>query len=1098
MIRFSRTWARLFLCAGFVFFAAGLVYAGNPEIFIENLGQWGPDVRFAGRVPGGRMVLGATGFRYYFVDRERLAAMHLASHAGEPGDPDDLLRGHAIFVDFPGASPAAITPVGRSQAYYNFYIGNDPSKWASRVYAYEGVIYESFFSQIDLKVYSVGDHVKYDFIVAPGGDPSVIGAVYHGADRLFLQDGDLVVRTSLGDVIERAPVAWQLIDGQRVDVSCGFQLDGNRVSLVFPEGFDACYELVVDPLLIFSTYSGSTADNWGSTATPGEHGNLYSAGVTSEFEGGNFPATPGAYQLASSGLYDIGILKYDSLGSDLLYATYFGGSGNDSPHSLVVNSANELLLLGTTGSNDFPTTAGAFDRLFRGGQQVLDVIGYPYLNGCDMVISRFSSDGTALLASTFVGGSANDGLNIGGGLTRNYGDQLRGDIITDRFNNVYVSSVTSSGDFPVSASFDMSYNGGATDGVLFMMDPNLSSMSWSMFIGGTGTDAAYSLKIDEDGDIFVAGGTTSADFPVSADSHQPGYAGNVDGWIAKVAGDGSSILRATFTGTNQYNQVYFLDLNAAGEVYVYGQTTGTNFPVSPGVYSNPGSGQFVQKFTHNLDSLVFSTVFGSGRGIPDISPTAFLVNDCNNVYMAGWGGTINNETGYWIDSGTNGMPVTPDAFQSSTSGSDFYFLVLTDDAKERLYATFLGGNLSSTHVDGGTSRFDKSGIVYHTVCSGCRYYNQRNQPTSDFPTTPGAWSGVNRSLNCNNAAFKFDLSSLKARIRTNSERRDAPGLAVVCLPDAFGFENLSTGGEIYYWDFGDGVTDVRTDTTFIIHHYKAPGKYTVSLAAVDQGTCQVIDQTSVVVTVNISNSFIQEDADLCFGSGYQLQASGGASYHWVSADGSFISSAPNPTVSPTDTMQYYIILTEPNGCVRKDTVQINVIPAIAPDFEWWKVAECTERPRIAVLNRTDSLKAGDSWFFDFGDGATADLDGVEHVFSKDGIYDVRLVTQREFCVYEKSVAIPVFRIFVPNVITPSVQGHNDVFLIRYGDDNDVSPATFGYRVSLSIHNRWGETVFETDDYQYDWSGDGLPAGTYFYELTVEGHATCKGWVHVIK
>src|SRR5690606_23183125 len=240
------------------------------------------------------------------------------------------------------------------------------------------------------------------------------------------------------------------------------------------------------------------------------------------------------------------------------------------------------------------------------------------------------------------------------------------------------------------------------------------------------------------------------------------------------------------------------------------------FPVTPGVYHNPNSGQFIQKFSHTLDALIFSTVFGAGRGVPDISPTAFLVSECNNLYVAGWGGRINAELNYW-NSGTSGMTTTPDAFQSTTSGSDFYFLVLTDDARERLYATFFGGSQSVTHVDGGTSRFDKNGIVYHSVCAGCSAYNLAGRATSDFPSTPGAWSEVNRSINCNNAAFKFDLSTLKARIRTNSEKRDAPGLKVVCLPEPLGFENLSTGGQTFHWDFGDGETAVRTDTAFVTH-----------------------------------------------------------------------------------------------------------------------------------------------------------------------------------------------------------------------------------------------------------------------------------------
>ncbi len=1087
-----------FAC-GLLLFPAVVTYGQTPVQFVENRNQWPADIDFVANVPGGRMAVAATSLRYTFLDYQTLEDIHHQAH--EPDGLSDAtrdIRGHAVFVDFVGAnSDARPTGWGRSDAYRNYYLGNDRSRWAERAYAFTGVMYESIYPGVDLKVYAYDQHVKYDFIVAPGANPAVIASIYTGADELVLDNGDLAIHTSLGDIIEKKPVAWQWIDGKQVDVPCSFQLDGNRVSFGFPEGFDACYELLIDPLLIFSTFSGSTADNWGSTATPGERGVLYSAGVTSEVDGGRFPASPGAYQQSTAGLYDIGILKYDSTGAQLLHATYLGGSANESPHSLIVNAANELLLLGTTSSSDFPITDGAFQDTFRGGVAVPNMIGYPYAAGCDMFISRFSMDGAALLGSTFVGGSGNDGINPPGGfLTRNYGDQLRGDIITDEANNIYVSSVTSSANFPVAQSFGMTYSGGETDAVIFKMSPDLSSMVWSGMIGGSASDAAYSIKIGTDESVFAAGGTISANFPTTVGSYQTGHKGDVDGWIARIAADGSSILNGTLTGTAGYNQVYFLDLNDTGEVYVYGQTTGT-FPITPGIYHNPNSGQFIQKFTHELDELIFSTVFGAGRGVPDISPTAFLVNDCNNLYVAGWGGRINREAGYW-QSGTTGMTTTPDAFQLTTQGSDFYFLVLTDDAKERLYATYLGGNQSSTHVDGGTSRFDKSGIVYHSVCSGCRFYNEANRPTSDFPTTTGAWSQVNRSPNCNNAAFKFDLSTLKARLRTNSELRDQPGLRVVCIPDRLGFENFSTGGELYYWDFGDGTTEVRNDTAFITHQYKSPGQYMVTLSAVDHGTCQVVDQTSVLVTVHQARSFVQEDTDMCFGDSYRLQSGGGVAYWWRSADGSFTSGEATPLISPQDTATYYITLEEANGCIRKDTVQVNVVPAINPQFEWTKISNCTGRPQISVRNATDSLDSGDSWFFDFGDGTVSDSDIIAHAFDSDGVFDVRIITRREFCVFEKSVAIPVFEIFIPNVITPALQGHNDVFTIRFGQTDGLTPGSFGHRVSLSIYNRWGEQVYHSNDYQYDWSGTGLAAGTYFYEAAIEGHATCKSWVQLIK
>ena len=451
---------------------------------------------------------------------------------------------------------------------------------------------------------------------------------------------------------------------------------------------------------------------------------MYSAGVTEQFSGGTFPATPWAFQTTTGGLYDIGILKYDSLGTQLLYATYLGGSNSESPHSLVMNDAEELILLGTTSSSDYPTSESAYDRTFNGGVGVGHVIAYSA--GSDIVISRFNRDGTALLASSFFGGAENDGLNPSDGmLARNYCDQLRGDIITDMQGNIYVSSVTASADlFDVPSFFQPSYQGGETDALLLKMDADLTQIIFGSYIGGSGADASHSIKLDREGHVLLAGGTASHDFPVTAASYQPAFGGEVDGWIARISSDGSSILQATYTGTSQYNQIYFLDLNRDQEVYVYGQTVG-DFPITTGVYADPGSGQFVQKFSHDLSTLIFSTVFGSGRGIPDISPTAFLVNDCNNLYMSGWGGWINTATGHWpnTNSSTFGLPTTPDAFQSTTSGSDFYFIVLTDDATERLYATFLGGSQSRTHVDGGTSRFDKGGIVYHSVCSGCRSVN---------------------------------------------------------------------------------------------------------------------------------------------------------------------------------------------------------------------------------------------------------------------------------------------------------------------------------------------------------------------------------------
>lgn len=1095
----------------FSFLVIGLIFSGTlasanttPGIrFIENKNQWPAGIHYSARVPGGTMLVRPGKFQYYFLDERRMEELHEQLHERRNESdggftPGQMINGHAVEVNFVGANSNSVPSViGRSSEYYNYFLGNDPDRWASKAYAYEGLIYSGLYDNIDMKIYSIDQHVKYDFIVAPFGDPSKIILEYLGADATVILEGNLTVRTSVGDIIEQKPVAYQWIEGKKVSVSCEYYLDGNRLSFCFPKGYDPCYELVIDPLLIFATYSGSTADNWGSTATPGENGNLYSAGVTSHINaGGNFPATPGAFQTTYGGLYDIGLLKYDSLGKQLLYATYLGGTDSESPHSLVMNANEELIMLGTTSSTGFPTTVNAIDRTFNGGPNVVHVVEFS--NGSDIFVARISKDGTKLLGSTYLGGSQNDGLNpTFGALTKNYGDELRGDVITDSENNIYISSVTASSDFPITNGRDITYNGGETDAILLKLNPDLSQMTWGMFLGGNGTDAAHTLKLDKDNGIFLAGGTTSQNFPVKAGSYQPAQNGDADGWIAHIGNAGDTIYNATYTGTVSFDQIYFLDLNADEEVFVYGQTSG-NFPVTPGVYNNPNSGQFVQKFDRSLTTLNFSTVFGSGRGVPDISPTAFLVNECNNIYMSGWGGVVNIQTFHW-QSNTFSMPVTGDAFQRTTSGSDFYFIVLTDDASQFLYGTYLGGTLSTTHVDGGTSRFDKGGVVYHAVCAGCAAFNASGQSTSDFPSTAGAWSRINRSGNCNNAAFKFDLSSLKARLQSNSVKLNSPGLDKVCMPDTIVFQNFSTGGEIFEWDLGDGTRVVKTDTSMVPHQYKTSGRYTVSLKAIDPGTCKVKDSVAIKVDIFVAQGVVQDDDALCLGSPYQLKAGGAKEYSWRSEDGTFQSNLASPFVNPEDTTRYFITMTEASGCVREDTVDLAVIVPIVPEFEMDRSAECLNRPKITVKNVTDSLRDGDLMYFDFGDGRTADVDEVVHEFEGDDLYNVKLVGVREFCVTEKVIPMPVFKLLIPNVITPRIKDDaNDTFTIQLGDEKGVTPGDYDFRTSVSIFNRWGSKVYESQDYQYDWDGDGLEGGIYYYEVSVDEHATCKGWIHLVK
>lgn len=1083
-------------------FYSSTLYAGPGATFIENKGQWCAPFDYGVKTNGVFLGVQAGQFTYTLIDLRQVERNHFSAPRSEVPENPTTINGYVLQTLFLNTNANTRSfPFGKHPEYFNFFLGASSLQWRSRVSGFDGVLYKDFYCGIDLKIYSEGKNVKYDFVIEPGFDPTLIQWKYDGAESVLLEEENLLVKTTLADIIEQKPIAYQWIDGKKIYVPVSYNLNGQLVGFRIGD-YDSCYPLVIDPLLIFSTYSGSTADNWGSTATPGEQGTLYSSGITNLYLGGFFPATAGAFQTSYGGIFDVAILKYDSTGHQLLYASYLGGSYSETPHSLVMDKNQNLLVLGTTSSSNFPVTPTAFQQQFHGGNPIPQLysgkeIPIPYETGSDLFISKISKDGTTLLASTYLGGSDNDGLNPNTSpLVKNYGDQMRGDIISDNLGNIFISTVSSSPDFPVANSFNSTYQGGDTDAVIAKLTSDLSQVVWAAFMGGLAADASHTIQLDQAGNIFTGGGTASTNFPATVGAYQPTLAGDVDGWMAKIKGDGSAILNCTFTGTALFNQVYFLDLDKNKNVYVYGQTVGS-FPVTSGAYNNPNSGQFLQKFDSTLSTLQLSTVFGSGIGIPNISPTAFLVNECNNIYLSGWGGLTNSDLGYW-NSSTAGMPLTPTALQKTTSGSDFYFIVLSQDGKQLLYSTYLGGPDSRTHVDGGTCRFDKSGVVYHVVCSGCQFDNGLGygKNSSDFPTTPNAWSRTNKSLNCNNAAFKLDLSSLRAIIQTNNTHLTRPGLNQVCLGDKIIFQNLSVGGQSFVWNLGDGNTRVKPDTSMILYQYAKSGNYRVQLKIYDNGTCSGKDSTTVNLTVFTPAGKAGNPSTICFGSSDTLLATGGKNYQWTSSDNSMTSVSPTPVVSPQKNTSYFVTITDTNGCVSQDTVKIAVVPGIDLKLKANAVFGCDGRPPLKAENLTDP---SEDVFFDFGDGAISDQQQVTHNYAADGSYTIRLVGKKEFCVYEKSVTLPFYYRFVPNVFTPDESpGLNDTFMLQYGSNKPVAGVVQLAQVSLTVVDRWGKLVYENNNYKNDWAAQNVNAGVYYFDAVIQGETSCKGWVHIIK
>lgn len=892
--------SRLFL--GVFLLACHWVMAQSAHSFVVNGGQWPDGVLASAEIAGGKVYIENDGLTYDFIDVSAVAELH-----GSGVNPVELastprIRGHAYKVVFLGSSHQG-TPefIEEQSTRFNYFLGNDPAKWAGGLPGYGGVRMRNVYPGIDFFMRSEDFSLKYDFELSEGADPSLIRMRYDGADGLELRNGRLVITTSVNQVIEQAPIAWQVDDGVKRMVACQYILNGNEIGFGFPDGIDPSLPLIIDPVLLFSTYSGSTADNFGFTATYDDDGYLYAG--SSAF-GAGYPITLGAYQQVWGGGdgqgslvgTDIAITKYDVSGTFRIYSTYLGGANDELAHSLIVNPQGELLVMGTTSSPNFPVTANGFQTSFGGGTSVTPIgIGVQYVNGSDIIVSRFSADGSDLLSSTFLGGSANDGVNTVTALKFNYADEFRGEIELDDDGNVYVGSCTFSSDFPVANAFQTS-SGGGLDGCITKFTPDLSTVLYSSYYGSSGNEGVYSVDVSPSGPIYLCGGTTSTNLAVTSGSFQSSNAGGTaDGFIVRVTADGSAVLQSTYFGSSAYDQCYFVETDTDGAPHIYGQTraSGSSFIINAD-YGTPNSGMLVAKLDETLSTVTWSTVFGTGAGVPNLSPTAFLVDVCGKIYLSGWGGTTNTNSNPNTGNVFN-MDITPDAYQQTTNGSDFYLMVLEDDASDVVYASYFGGGISAEHVDGGTSRFNRKGQIYQSVCAGCG-------SNDDFPIFPAnAVSPTNNSNNCNNGVFKFDFL-LPITIA------DFTAPLTDCLDGPISFTNSSTFGQEFFWDFGDGNTSTEFSPT---HSYDEPGTYEVTLLVSNPETCNGVDSLTRTVTLALPQSTTLNDLEVCEGASVTLgpvNETPGWNYFWTPSATLDDAGAPNPIATPSETTEYTLLI----------------------------------------------------------------------------------------------------------------------------------------------------------------------------------------------
>ena len=691
--------------------AAPFASANSSVLFIENVGQFAPAVRYQVRGGVGTLWL-ANDALWLTVARaparpsreERLRAELVGaarSGAGVAGWSGVNLR-----LRFVGASQQPqLEAFNRREVRVSYFRGNDPSRWRPEVPVWGGVRYRELYPNLDLEVAEQGGGWALRLVARPGANLEAVRLRIEGADRIAVEDGRLRLDTAAGPVV--LPLLQVVAPGTASLAAP--RVEGNEVFAPWSErtvALGPALPTADTADLIYSTFLGGSQNDEGRAIVVDATGAAYITGSTLSFD---FPTTPGAWDQTYSAKEDVFVTKLSPSGSSLVYSTFLGDDDTDDAWNITVDGSGAAYVVGHTLSRTYPVTFDSFDPSYGGGG--------------DGFLTKLNPSGTGLVYSGFLGGTGDDEARA---------------VVLDAGGNAYVTGMTASSNFPTTVgAYDTTFNG-VRDAYVAKINSTGTAYVYSTYLGGSGTDSGRAIGVDPSGAVYVTGPATSVDFPTTPGAFDTTIGGvGADGFVTKLNSSGSALVYSTFLGGSEDELPRGLVVDGAGLVYTTGLTYSGDFPSTGGAYDTTCNGcsgtsdVYVTKLNGTGSALIYSTFLGSTSWD---EPRAIALESATGAVV--------------VTGDTNGadFPTTASGYdQTFAAGGDDAFVTKLNAAGSALeYSTYLGGTNNET---GGGIALDPLGAAYTTGFTW----------SSDFPATPGAYDSTCTPCPTKNDAFVAKL-----------------------------------------------------------------------------------------------------------------------------------------------------------------------------------------------------------------------------------------------------------------------------------------------------------------------------------------------------